>query len=95
MKAAKAGCTAESEIPDDHTGVEAPAKKKLSGGHDVVLLGEAGAKDGVHHTLQPGGPVLQACLLLQRRFEALLQSCYRGHVASTHPAGLLLYLIIN
>ena len=64
MKAAKAGCTAESEIPDDHTGVEAPAKKKLSGCHDVVLLGEAGAKDGVHHPLQPGGPVLQARLLL-------------------------------
>ena len=40
MKAAKAGCTAESEVPDDHTGVEAPAKKKLSGRHDVVLLGE-------------------------------------------------------
>ena len=54
----KAGGAAESQVSDDHAGVETPPEEELPGGLDVVLLAEVGVEDGVHHPLQPGGPAL-------------------------------------
>ena len=58
VEAAEAGRTAESQVSDDHAGVETPPEEELPGGLDVVLLAEVGVEDGVHHPLQPGGPAL-------------------------------------
>ena len=92
MEASKTGGAAESQVSDDHTGVETPPEEELPGGLDVVLLGETGVEDGVDHPLKPAGPALQAGLLLQGGFEALLQPGDSGQVAATDPAGLLLHV---
>ena len=58
VEAPEAGRAAESQVPDDHAGVETPPEEELPGGLDVVLLAEVGVEDGVHHPLQPGSPAL-------------------------------------
>ena len=58
VEAPEAGGTAESQVSDDHAGVETPPEEELPGCLDVVLLAEVGVEDGVHNPLQPGCPAL-------------------------------------
>ena len=65
--------------------VEGPLEQELA-----CSLGEAGAalvglQDLRHHVVQPGGPLVQRALLLQRHLEVLLQALDHTLVTLTHP----------
>lgn len=73
------------------TPIEGPLQQELASGLREFVSSLVRLKDSIDHALQPGGPLLERVLLLESRFEVLLQSQHQWLFTFTHPGGLLLH----
>lgn len=90
VEAAEAGGRAQRQVTDHHRTVKAPLEQKLAGGARKRWLALIFLKRTVHHHTQPCGPLLQRVLLLESRFEFILQTLHGRCIAFAHPGGLFL-----
>lgn len=90
MEATEAGRRAKCQVTDHHRTVKAPFEQKLASGSRKCRLTFVLFECTVDHHTQPCGPLFQGVLLLQCRFEFILQALNDRCITFAYPGGLFL-----